>query len=151
MPPEKPTSQGFPVEIFGFIYSIIFTFYNSGLMIVDISLIFPDFEKEMWFYGYIVTVISYVFCTVTLRRFMERNLSMEGIIILGMIMLTTLEFVPYYGIGFFGGLKWYKPDFFDEDEIFGDITAIVNQGIFIAKINESVKKKLAVKLLHINH
>lgn len=140
VPPEKPSSQGFPVEIFGFIYSIIFTFYHAGLSIVDVSFIFPAFEKEMWFYGYIVTVISYVLCTATLRRFMERNLSREGIIILGMTMLTTLKFITYYGIGFFGGLQWYKPAVFDEEAIFGDITSIINQGIFIASQSQILER-----------
>ena len=139
-PQENPEDKGFPVEIFGFIYSIIFMFYCSGLLVIDISYIVHSFKEDMWLYGYIVTVISYIICIATLRRFMERNLSKEEIILLGMIMLTTLEFITYYGIGFFGGLKWYKHNIVEDTSIFGDITAIINQGIFIASQSQILER-----------
>ena len=64
---------------------------------------------------------------------MERDLAKEEIIFLGMSMTTTLEFITYYGVGFFGEIRWYNPqDFEDILNIFGDITAIINQGIFIS-------------------
>lgn len=85
-PQDKPAQKEFPVEIFGFIYSIIFMFYCAGLLVFDISYIVHSFKEDMWLYGYIVTVISYIICIATLQRFMERNLSKEEIILLGMIM-----------------------------------------------------------------
>lgn len=54
-------------------------------------------------------------------------------------MMMTLEFIVYYGIGFFGGIKWYTYEILTYEtyefsllEIFGDITSIINQGIVIA-------------------
>ena len=57
-------------------------------------------------------------------------------------MMLTLEFIVYYGVGFFGGIKWYTYDIlttemydtyeFNIAEIFGDITSIINQGIVLA-------------------
>ena len=139
-PPENPTSKGFPVEIFGFIYSIIFMFYSAGLLIIDIAYLIPSFKDDMWFYGYIVTVVSYVICIATLRRFLERDLSKVEIILLGMTMLSTLEFITYYGIGFFGGLQWYKHNIMEDTTIFGDITTIINQGIFIASQSQILER-----------
>lgn len=139
-PQDNPANKEFPVEIFGFIYSIIFMFYCSGLLVFEISYIIHSYKDDMWFYGYIVTVISYIICIATLRRFMERDLSKEEIILLGMIILTTLEFITYYGIGFFGGLKWYKHNFIEDTSIFGDITAIINQGIFIASQSQILER-----------
>ena len=46
-------------------------------------------------------------------------------------MLATLEFITYYGIGFFGGMKWFTPQAYTEN-MFGDILAIINQGVFLA-------------------
>ena len=67
------------------------------------------------------------------EKFKDRDLSREGIVLLGMIILTTLEFITYYGIGFFGGTAWYKYNVLDfEANIFGDITKIISQGIFIS-------------------
>lgn len=143
-PQENPTEKGFPVEIFGFIYSIIFMYYSAGVLVFDTFYVIDSFKEEMWIYGYIVTVISYVICIATLSRFMERELSKQEIIILGMIMLTTLEFITYYGIGFFGGIKWYNYDplayEFNILNIFGDITAIINQGIFIASQSQILER-----------
>ena len=100
-PQENISQKEFPIEIFGFIYSIIFTFYSSGVLVFEIFYLNNFFKEDMWIYGYIVTVISYVICIATLRRFIERDLSKEEIILLGMIMLTTLEFITYYEVGFF--------------------------------------------------
>ena len=143
-PQDNPADKGFPVEIFGFIYSIIFMYYSAGVLVFD-TFYASDFLKEdMWIYGYGVTVISYVTCIATLRRFMERKLSPEEIILLGMIMLTTLEFITYYGIGFFGGMSWsnYNPMEYEANilNVFGDITAIINQGIFIASQSQILER-----------
>ena len=60
-----------------------------------------------------------------------------------MIMMTTLEFITYYGIGFFGGIKWYQHNPIDDRSIFGDITAIINQGIFIASQSQILERTSA--------
>ena len=144
-PQENPTEKGFPVEIFGFIYSIIFMYYSAGLLVFDTFYAIDSLKEEMWIYGYSITVISYVICIATLNRFMERELSKQEIIILGMIMLTTLEFITYYGIGFFGGeIKRFTYDPLEYEmsisNIFGDITAIINQGIFIASQSQILER-----------
>ena len=143
-PQENPMEKGFPVEIFGFIYSIVFMYYSAGVLVFDVFYMIDSLKEDMWIYGYGVTVISYVICIATLSRFMERELSKQEIIILGMIMLTTLEFITYYGIGFFGGIKWYNYNpleyEFDLLNIFGDITTIINQGIFIASQSQILER-----------
>ena len=143
-PQENLSAKEFPVEIFGFIYSIIFMYYSAGVLVFDIFYSSETLKQEMWVYGYGVTILSYVICIATLRRFMERKLSPEEIILLGMIMLTTLEFITYYGIGFFGGVKWYHYDpltyEFSILNIFGDITTIINQGIFIASQSQILER-----------
>ena len=139
VPQEDPSSEGFPFEIFGFVYSVIIMFYSEGSLVFG-AFYTNDFLKEdMWMYGYGITVISYVICIATLRRFMERKLSKENIVLLGMIMLTALEFITYYGVGFFGGLQWYNPQAF-ESNIFGDITSIMNQGIFISSQSQILER-----------
>ncbi|MBR6711712.1 MAG: hypothetical protein IKI76_01790 [Selenomonadaceae bacterium] len=143
-PKEDPTEKGFPVEIFGFIYSIIFMYYSAGVLVFDVFYAIDSLREDRWIYGYSITVISYVLCIATLSRFMERELSKQEIILLGMIMLTTLEFITYYGIGFFGGMKWYDYDplayEFNILNIFGDITTIINQGIFIASQSQILER-----------
>ena len=143
-PKEDPTERGFPVEIFGFIYSIIFMYYSAGVLVFDVFYAIDSLREDTWIYGYSITVISYVLCIATLSRFMERELSKQEIILLGMIMLTTLEFITYYGIGFFGGMKWYDYDplayEFNILNIFGDITTIINQGIFIASQSQILER-----------
>lgn len=143
-PKENPLEKGFPVEIFGFIYSIIFMYYSAGVLVFDTFYAIDLLKEEMWIYGYGVTMTSYVICIATLSRFMERNLSKQEIIILGMIMLTTLEFITYYGIGFFGAIKLYNYDpltyEFALSNIFGDITATINQGIFIASQSQILER-----------
>lgn len=144
-PREKHSNKGFPVEIFGFIYSVIFMYYSAGVLVFDIFYAIDSLQEDTWIYGYSVTMISYVLCIATLSRFMERNLSKQEIILLGMIMLTTLEFITYYGIGFFGGgIKQYDYDpleyELDISNIFGDITATINQGIFIASQSQILER-----------
>ena len=143
-PQENPTEKGFPVEIFGFIYSIIFMYYSAGLLVFDTFYLIDSLQEDMWIYGYSITMISYVLCIATLSRFMERVLSKIEIIFLGMIMLTTLEFITYYGIGFFGGIKFYNYDPLEYElnlfNMFGDITAIINQGIFIASQSQILER-----------
>lgn len=141
-PQVDPLRKEFPVEIFGFTYSVIFMFYSAGLLVFDIFYSNNVLKEDMWIYGYSVTVVSYVICIATLSRFMERTLTKQEIILLGMIMLTTLEFITYYGIGFFGGIKWYYHDPLDES-IFGDITAIINQGIFLASQSQILERSSA--------
>lgn len=58
-PQENPTEKGFPVEIFEFIYSIIFMYYSAGVLVFDMFYVIDSFKEEMWIYGYIVTVMSY--------------------------------------------------------------------------------------------
>jgi len=144
-PQENPSERGFPVEIFGFIYSIIFMYYSAGVLVFDIFYAIDSLKEDMWIYGYSITVISYVICIATLSRFMERELSKQEIIILGMIMLTTLEFITYYGIGFFGGeIKTFTYDPLEYEmsisNIFGDITGTINQGIFIASQSQILER-----------
>ena len=143
-PQENPTERGFPVEIFGFIYSIIFMYYSAGLLVFDTFYVIDSLQEDMWIYGYSITMISYVLCIATLSRFMERVLSKIEIIFLGMIMLTTLEFITYYGIGFFGGIKFYNYDPLEYElnlfNMFGDITTIINQGIFIASQSQILER-----------
>ena len=130
-PQEDLSRKEFPIEIFGFTYSVIFMFYSMGVVVFDIFYTNDFFKEDMWIYGYSITLISYFICIATLRRFMERDLSREEIVLMGMIMLTTMEFITYYGIGFFSGMKFYDPQSF-EANIFGDIATVINQGIFIA-------------------
>ena len=143
-PREKHSNKGFPVEIFGFIYSVIFMYYSAGVLVFDTFYAINSLQEDMWIYGYSITMISYVLCIATLSRFMERDLSKQEIIILGMVMLTTLEFITYYGIGFFGGIKWFNYDplayNFSISNIFGDFTTIINQGIFIASQSQILER-----------
>lgn len=143
-PKENHEKKGFPVEIFGFIYSIIYMYYSAGVLVFDIFYATDAPKDEMYMYGYIITVISYVICIATLSRFMERELAKQEIILLGMIMLTTLEFITYYGIGFFGGFKYLNYDVVEYEfhifDIFGDVTATINQGIFIASQSQILER-----------
>ena len=135
-PQEDLSKKGFPVEIFGFIYSIVFMFYSAGNFIIEVFYAGEFLKDNMWIYGYIITLISYFICIVTLSQFIKSDLSKQEIIFVGMIMMTTLELMVYYGIGVFGGIKWdtYDPFAYDASlsNIFGDVTIIINQGIFLA-------------------
>lgn len=131
--------QGFPVEIFGFTYSVILMYYSAGNLVIEIFYTNDFFREEMWLYGYCVTVITYVVCIATLKGFMERKLTNEEIVLLGMIMLTTLEFITYYGIGFFSSMETYDPKIYEES-LFGNITSIVNKGIYIASQSQILER-----------
>ena len=83
--PQKNSSRiGFPFEIFGFIYFVIFMFYSAGLLVFDIFYNVEFLRENMWIYGYGITIISYIICIATLRGFMERKLVPEEIVFLGM-------------------------------------------------------------------
>ena len=130
-PQKNPASKEFPVEIFGFIYSIVLMYGSAGEFVVDFFETDNFFNEDMWIYGYIVILISYVICIATLSNFMDRNLTRLEIIFVGMIMMTVLEFMTYYGIGFCGGMEAYDPQIFEKSILEGIMT-IINQGIFIA-------------------
>lgn len=138
-PQENSSRKGFPIEIFGFIYSIVSLFYCSGAFVFDLFYANNFFKEDMWIYGYSVTIISYVICIAALRGFMEREISKEEIVLLGMIMMVTLEFITYYGVGFFSGIKWYDPAAY-ETNVFGSITSVINQGIYVASQSQILER-----------
>ncbi len=130
-PKKEPSNKEFPVEIFGFIYSIVMMYGSAGEFVLEFFETVNSFNENMWIYGYSVILVSYVICIATLSNFMERNLSRLEIIFVGMIMMTVLEFMTYYGVGFCGGMEFYDPQIF-ENSILEGIMTIINQGIFIA-------------------
>ena len=138
-PRKDPTNREFPVEIFGFIYSIVLMYCSAGEFVIDFFETDNFFHEDMWIYGYIVILISYVICIATLSNFMERNLSKLEIIFVGMIMMTILEFMTYYGVGFCGGMEYYDPKIF-ETNILEGIMTIINQGIFIASQSQILER-----------
>ena len=138
-PKEDSSNTGFPVEIFGFVYSVIFMFYSASYLVIDVFYANEALRDDMWIYGYIVTLISYAICITFFSQFIKRDISKQEIILLGMVIMTTLEFIVYYGVGFFGGIKWFTYEILTYDtyefnltEIFGDITSIINQGIVLS-------------------
>ena len=138
-PREDPTNKDFPVEIFGFIYSIVLMYGCAGEFVVEFFETDNFFNEDIWIYGYSVVLISYVICIATLSNFMERNLSKLEIIFVGMIMMAVLEFMTYYGIGFCGGMEAYDPKIFEESILEGIMT-IINQGIFIASQSQILER-----------
>ena len=138
-PKKDPTNKEFPVEIFGFIYSIVLMYGSAGEFVVDFFETNGAFNKNMWIYGYIVILISYIICIAMLSNFMERNLTRLEIIFVGMIMMTVLEFMTYYGVGFCGGMEYYDPQIF-ENSILEGIMTIINQGIFIASQSQILER-----------
>ena len=136
-PPKELLSKEFPVEIFGFIYSILLMYLSAGTLIVE-TFLTNNFDETMWIYGYGVTLISYIICIATLSRFMDRDLSRLEIIFVGMVMMTVLEFITYYGIGFCGASE-YDYEIF-ESSIPEVITTIINQGIFIASQSQILER-----------
>lgn len=140
VPKENEAQKGFPVEIFGFTYAVILMFNSAGALVFDVFYTNDFFKEDMWIYGYSVTIISYVVCIATLRGFMERKLSSEEIVLLGMIMLTTLEFITYYGIGFFSGMEYYDMDSYTDNEFFENITVVVNHGIYVASQSQILER-----------
>ena len=77
-PQANPVEKGFPVEIFGFIYSIIFMYYNAGVLVYDVFHGTDSITEDMYIYGYSVTVISYVICIVKLNRLIETRNNFFG-------------------------------------------------------------------------
>ena len=138
-PHEDPSRKGFPVEIFGFVYSVIFMFYSFGALVFDVFFFNNFFGQYMWIFGYSITIISYVVCIATISRFMERYLTTVDIVLLGMIMMTTLEFITYYGIGFFSGSEVYNAKDY-EGNPFGNITVVINRGIYIASQSQILER-----------
>ena len=70
-PQDNPSSKGFPVEIFGFIYSIIFMYYSAGTPVFDVFYS-SDSSNDMWIYGYIVTMFYQgIFIASQSQKFME--------------------------------------------------------------------------------
>ena len=138
-PRKDPNNKEFPVEIFGFIYSIVLMYGCAGEFVVEFFETNGAFSENMWIYGYIVVLISYIICIATLSNFMERNLSKLEIIFVGMIMMTVLEFMTYYGVGFCGGMESYDPKIF-ENSILEGIMTIINQGIFIASQSQILER-----------
>ena len=141
-PKENPSNKKFPVEIFGFIYSIVMMYCSAGDLVIEFFSTDDFFHEDMWIYGYGVVLISYLICMATLSRFMERDLSRIEIIFVGMIMMMILEFMTYYGIGFFGGMKFYDPKAFEVSIVAG-ISSIVNKGIFIASQSQILERSTA--------
>ena len=138
-PQKNPSSKEFPIEIFGFIYSIVLMYYSAGEFVIEFFETNNSFNEDMWIYGYSVILVSYVICIATLSNFMERNLSRLEIIFVGMIMMTILEFMTYYGVGFCGGMEYYDPQIF-ENSILEGIMTIINQGIFIASQSQILER-----------
>ena len=138
-PKKNPSSKEFPVEIFGFIYSIVLMYASAGEFVIDFFETDNFFNEDIWIYGYIVVLISYVICIATLSNFMDRNLTRLEIIFVGMIMMTVLEFMTYYGVGFCGGMESYDPKIFEESILAGIMT-IINQGIFIASQSQILER-----------
>ncbi len=141
-PQKDPTQKKFPVEIFGFIYSIVMMYCCAGEFVVDFFS--ENNFQNMWIYGYIVILISYFICMATVSRFMERDLSRIEIIFVGMIMMTILEFLTYYGVGFFYGIKFFTPEklwnIFESSNFLKWISIIINQGIYIASQSQILER-----------
>lgn len=146
-PKEDSENKNFPVEIFGFIYSIVLMYCSAGDFIIEFFSNNDFFHEDMWIYGYAVVLISYLICMATLSRFMERNLSRIEIIFVGMIMMTILEFLTYYGIGFLCGIKFYAPDefwnIFEKSSPLEWISININQGIYVASQNQILERNTA--------
>ena len=73
-PKEDSSDTGFPVDIFGFIYSIFFMFYSASNFVVDVFYTNEALRDDMWIYGYIVTLISYGICITFLSQFIKRDI-----------------------------------------------------------------------------
>ena len=104
-PRENPSRKEFPVEIFGFTYSVIFMYYSAGVLVIDIFYANDFFKENMWIFGYGVTIISYVICIATLSRFMERSSAeIWGYIILNGTDVLTVTVVLGYLVQKFMGI-----------------------------------------------
>ena len=47
-PKDDPSNTGFPVEIFGFIYSVFFMFYSASNFVIDIFYANEALRDDMW-------------------------------------------------------------------------------------------------------
>lgn len=81
-PKEDSSDNGFPVEIFGFVYSVIFMFYSASYFVIDIFYANEALRDDMWIFGYIVTLISYGICITFISQFIKRDISKQEIIFL---------------------------------------------------------------------
>lgn len=81
-PKDDPLNTGFPVEIFGFLYSVMFMFYSASNFVIDVFYANEALKDDMWIYGYIVTMISYGICITFLSQFIKRDISKQEIILL---------------------------------------------------------------------
>lgn len=130
----------FPVEIFGFIYSIMLMYGGAGEFLVAIFLDYDFFGENIWIYGYIIVLTSYFICIATLSKFFEHDLNRIEIIFIGMIMMIILEFMTYYGIGFFSAIQVYDIKNFNFD-ILEWVATVINHGIFIASQSQILERE----------
>lgn len=143
-PQDNSQQKNFPVEIFGFIYSIVLMYGSAGEFLVEIFSANNFFLEDIWIYGYGIIIISYLICMATVSKFMEHDLSRIEIIFIGMIMMTVLEFLTYYGIGFLCGMRFYNPEeFWNIFEKSGSLewfSMIINHGIYIASQSQILER-----------
>ena len=143
-PQDNSQQKNFPVEIFGFIYSIVMMYGSAGDFVIEIFSANNFFLEDMWIYGYGIIIISYLICMATVSKFMEHDLSRIEIIFIGMIMMTVLEFLTYYGIGFLCGIKFYTPEefwnIFEKTSSLEWISMIINHGIYVASQSQILER-----------
>ena len=143
-PQDNSKQKNFPVEIFGFIYSIVLMYGSAGEFLVEIFSENNFFHEDIWIYGYGIILISYLICMATVSKFMEHDLSRIEIIFIGMIMMTVLEFLTYYGIGFLCGIKFYTPEefwnIFEKSGFLEWISIVINYGIYIASQSQILER-----------
>ena len=143
-PQNNFQQKNFPVEIFGFIYSIVLMYGSAGEFLVEIFSENNFFHQDMWIYGYCIIIISYLICMATVSKFMEHDLSRIEIIFIGMIMMTVLEFLTYYGIGFLCGMRFYNPEefwnIFEKSGFLEWISIVINYGIYIASQSQILER-----------
>ena len=143
-PQNNFQQKNFPVEIFGFIYSIVLMYGSAGELLVEIFSANNLFHEDIWIYGYGIVIISYLICMATVSKFMEHDLSRIEIIFIGMIMMTVLEFLTYYGIGFLCGMRFYNPEefwnIFEKSGFLEWISIVINYGIYIASQSQILER-----------
>ncbi len=57
-----------------------------------------------------------------------------------MIMLTTLEFITYYGIGFFSSMEYHDLESYEDNEFFENVTVVVNHGMYVASQSQILER-----------
>ena len=50
-PKDDPSNTGFPVEIFGFVYSVFFMFYSASNFVINLFYANEALRDDMWIYG----------------------------------------------------------------------------------------------------